>query len=149
MAKTVMVVDDEESTVKFMTILLNENGYDTLSASDGREGLEKIKENEIDLLILDVMMPKKTGFVMFKQLKKDEKLKDIPVLMITGVAASLADLDDQSDDTLERPFDSLRESLRKTIKEMRETGEIKPEMFIDKPIDPDAFIGKVKELIGE
>jgi CheY-like chemotaxis protein len=149
MAKTVMVVDDEESTVKFMTILLNENGYDTLSASDGREGLEKIKENQVDLLILDVMMPKKTGFVMFKQLKKDEKLKDIPVLMITGVAASLADLDDQSEDTLERPFDSLRDSLRKTIKEMRDTGEVRPEMFIDKPIDPDAFIAKIKELIGE
>ena len=149
MAKTVMVVDDEESTVKFMTILLNENGYDTLSASDGREGLEKVKENEVHLLILDVMMPKKTGFVMFKQLKKDEKLRDIPVLMITGVAASLADLDDQSEDTLERPFDSLRESLRKTIKEMRDTGEVKPEMFIDKPIDPDAFIEKVRELIGK
>ena len=149
MPKTVMVVDDEESTVKFMTILLNENGYNTLSASDGREGLEKIRESEVDLIVLDVMMPKKTGFVLFKQLKKDEKLKDIPVMMITGVAASLQDMDDQSDDTMERPFDSLRESLRKTIKEMRESGDVRPDMFVDKPVDPDAFILKVRELIGE
>lgn len=149
MAKKVMVVDDEESTVKFMAILLSENGYETLSAHDGREGLEKLKENVVDLIILDVMMPKKTGFVLFKQIKKDEKLRDIPILMITGVAASLADMDDQADDTFERPFDSLRESLRKTIKEMRETGEVRPEMFVDKPIDPDAFIKKVRELIGE
>jgi hypothetical protein len=51
-------------------------------------------------------------------------------------------------DTQERPFDSLRESLRKTIKEMREEGEVKPEMFVDKPLDPDAFAKKVRELIG-
>lgn len=149
MAKRVMVIDDEESTVKFMTILLSENGYETLSASDGRIGFEMLKEHDVDLIVLDVMMPKKTGFVLFKQLKKDERLRDIPVLMITGVAASLADLDDQSEDTFERPFDSLRESLRKTIKEMRETGEVKPEMFIDKPVDPEAFIKRVRELIGE
>lgn len=149
MAKRVMVIDDEESTVKFMTILLSENGYEALSASDGRAGFEMLKEHDVDLIVLDVMMPKKTGFVLFKQLKKDERLRDIPVLMITGVAASLADLDDQSEDTFERPFDSLRESLRKTIKEMRETGEVKPEMFIDKPVDPEAFIKRVRELIGE
>ena len=149
MGKRVMVIDDEVSTVKFMTILLSENGYETLSANDGREGLEKLGETSVDLIVLDVMMPKKTGFVLFKQLKKDEKLKDIPVLMITGVAASLADLDDQSQDTLERPFDSLRESLRKTIREMRETGEVRPDMFVDKPVDPDAFIKKVRDLIGE
>lgn len=149
MAKRIMVIDDEESTVKFMTILLSENGYETLSASDGRAGFDMLKEHDVDLIVLDVMMPKKTGFVLFKQLKKDERLRDIPVLMITGVATSLADLDDQAEDTFERPFDSLRESLRKTIKEMRETGEVKPEMFIDKPVDPEAFIKRVRELIGE
>ena len=111
--------------------------------------MDKLRESEVDLIVLDVMMPKKTGFVLFKQLKKDEKLRDIPVLMLTGVAASLADLDDRADDTFERPFDSLRESLRETIVEMRETGEVKPEMFVDKPIDPDSFIQKVRELIGE
>jgi CheY-like chemotaxis protein len=149
MAKKVMVIDDEASTVKFMTILLGENGYETISASDGREGLEKIRATPVDLVVLDVMMPKKTGFVLFKQLKKDEKLRDIPVLMITGVAASLADMDEQSEATSEGPFDSLRESLRKTIKEMRESGEVRPEMFIDKPVDPDAFIKRVRDLIGE
>ena len=69
--------------------------------------------------------------------------------MLPGVAASLADMDSDAEDTFQRPFDSLRESLRKTIKEMREEGEVKPEMFVDKPVDPDAFIAKVRELIGE
>jgi CheY-like chemotaxis protein len=149
MAKKVMVIDDDENTVKFLTAVLEENGYETAVAYDGREGVEKLRQDKADLLILDVMMPKRTGFVVFKQLKRDENLKDMPVLMLTGVAASLADMDSESDDTHARPFDSLREALRKTIKEMREEGDVKPEMFVDKPIDPEAFIEKVKSLIGE
>jgi CheY-like chemotaxis protein len=149
MSKKIMIIDDDENTVKFLSVVLGENGYETLSANDGREGLEKLQENKVDLIILDVMMPKKTGFVVFKQMKKDEQLRDIPVLMLTGVAASLADMDAEADDTEARPYDSLRESLRKIITEMREEGDVKPEMFVDKPIDPDAFIIKVKELIGE
>ncbi len=149
MSKKVMIIDDDENAVKFLSVVLSENGYESLAAYDGREGMEKLQENPVDLIILDVMMPKRTGFVLFKQLKKDEKLRDIPVLMLTGVAASLADLDAESDDTFSRPYDKLRESLRKTIEEMREEGEVKPEMFVDKPVDPDSFIEKVRSLIGE
>ncbi len=149
MSKTVMIIDDDENAVKFLSVVLSENGYDTLAAYDGREGMEKLKETQVDLIILDVMMPKKTGFVLFKQLKKNEQLKDIPVLMLTGVAASLADMDSEADDTFARPYDSLRESLRKAIQDMRKEGEVRPEMFVDKPVDPDAFIEKVRQLIGE
>jgi CheY-like chemotaxis protein len=148
MSKKVMVVDDDENTIKFLSALLNENGYDTVAAMDGREGMEKLQEAKVDLIILDVMMPKKTGFVMFKQLKRDDQLKDIHVLMLTGVAASLADMDADADYPVSQPFDSLRESLRKTIREMREEGDVKPEMFVDKPVDPGAFIEKVRQLIG-
>jgi len=144
-----MIIDDDENAVKFLSVVLSENGYDTLAAYDGREGMEKLRENKVDLIILDVMMPKKTGFVLFKQLRKNEQLRDIPVLMLTGVAASLADLDDEAEDSLARPYDSLRESLRKTIQDMREDGDVRPEMFVDKPVDPDAFIEKVRQLIGE
>ena len=149
MSKKVMIIDDDENTVKFLSVVLNENGYDTVSALDGREGLEKLQEEKVDLIILDVMMPKKTGFVLFKQMKKKDELKDIPVLMLTGVAASLADMDSEAEDTFARPYDALRESLRKAIQEMREDGDMKPEMFVDKPIDPDSFIEKVQGLIGE
>jgi CheY-like chemotaxis protein len=93
-------------------------------------------------------VPKKIGFVLFKQLKKGENLRDIPVLMLTGVAASLEDVDAEADDTFARPYDSLRESLRKAIQEMREDGDVKPEMFVDKPVDPASFVVKVRELIG-
>jgi two-component system alkaline phosphatase synthesis response regulator PhoP len=149
MGKRVMVVDDDKNAVKFLSALLTDNGYEPIVAYDGREGLQKIEENDVDLIVLDVMMPKKTGFVLFKQLKNKDEYKDIPILMLTAVAASLTKLDGQKEDTFERPYDSLRESLRKAIQEMRESGDVRPEMFVDKPIEPDAFLRKVKELIGD
>jgi two-component system alkaline phosphatase synthesis response regulator PhoP len=149
MGKKVLVVDDDKNAVKFLSVVLSENGYDPVIASDGREGLEKVEENDIDLIVLDVMMPKKTGFVLFKELKRKDQYKDIPILMLTAVAASLGELDAQEEDTFERPYDSLRESLRNTIQEMRGSGDVRPEMFVDKPVDPDAFIERVRQLIGD
>jgi CheY-like chemotaxis protein len=113
MRKKVMVIDDDENAVKFLSVLLSESGYEPIVAYDGKEGLQKIEEHAVDLIVLDVMMPKKTGFVLFKQLKKREEYKDIPILMLTAVAASLTELDAEKEDTFERPYDSLRESLRK------------------------------------
>ena len=149
MGKKVLVVDDDKNAVKFMSVMLEENGYEPVIAYDGREGLQKVEENDIDLIVLDVMMPKKTGFVLFKELKRKDEYKDIPILMLTAVAASLTELDAQEEDTFERPYDSLRESLRKTIEEMRESGDVRPDMFVDKPVDPDGFLKKVRELIGD
>jgi len=148
MGKKIALIDDDVNAVKFLSVLLSENGYEPIVAHDGQEGRQKIEENDVDLIVLDVMMPKKTGFVLFKELKTSERHKNIPILMLTAVAESLTDLDAQKGDTFERPYDSLREALRKAIGEMRESADIKPEMFVDKPIDPDAFLAKVKELIG-
>ena len=149
MSKKVAVIDDDEKAVKFISTVLSASGYEPIVAYDGQEGLQKIEENDVDLIILDVMMPKKSGFVLFKELRRSDKTRNIPVLMLTAVATSLMELDTQKEDPLERPFDSLRESLRKAIQEMRNEGEIKPEMFVDKPVDPDALIQKVQDLIGE
>ena len=95
------------------------------------------------------MMPKKSGFVLFKQFKKDDRFKDVPILMVTGVSGILDELDNQPEETHEKPYDSLRESLRRKIREMREEGLVRPDMFIDKPIEPESFIAKVRELIGD
>jgi DNA-binding response OmpR family regulator len=149
MGKKVAVIDDDENTVRFLSVLLSDNGFEPIVAHDGQEGRKKIEENDVDLIVLDVMMPKKTGFVLFKELKMNDEYKDIPILMLTAVAESLTELDAKQEDTFERPFDSLRESLRKAIGEMRESADVRPEMFVDKPIDPDTFIAKVNELIGD
>ncbi|MHC4773891.1 MAG: response regulator [Planctomycetota bacterium] len=148
MAKQVLVVDDDRNTVKFLSVLLSEHGYEPVPAYDGTEGLQKVEQSRPDLVILDVMMPKKSGFVLFRQLKQDPQYTDIPVLMLTGVTGVLEELEAQEGDTFERPYDSLRAALKQKIDEMREEGLIKPEMFMDKPVDPDSFIMKVRELLG-
>jgi CheY-like chemotaxis protein len=149
MPKQVLVVDDEENTRRFLTVALEENGYEAVTAADGEEGLKKVRESKPDLILLDVMMPKKTGFVLFKQLRRQEEFKYIPVIMLTAVAGALQDDESQAEgETTERPYDSLRESLGKAIDKMRAEGVNRPEMFLDKPIDPDDLIESVKELIG-
>ena len=92
MAKKVLVVDDDQNTVKFLTVALQENGYEAAGAYDGEEGLKKLQEAKPDLVILDVMMPKRTGFTLFKRLRKDEAYKNIHVIMVTGIASVLSEL---------------------------------------------------------
>jgi len=148
MAKQVLIVDDDQNTVKYLSVVLSEHGYNPIAAYDGNEGLQKIEQATPDLIVLDVMMPKKTGFVLFKQLKKDARYEGIPVLMLTGISGVLEELESHQDETFEKPYDSLREALKNQILEMREEGLMKPEMFVDKPVDPDSFIARVQQLIG-
>ena len=149
MSKRVLVVDDDENTRRFLSVALEANGYKAMTAEDGDDGFKKVQEEKPDLILLDVMMPKKTGFVLFKQLRRKEEFKDIPVIMLTAVAEVLEEEEGLAEgDTMERPFDSLRESLRKAITKMRDEGLVKPELFIDKPIDPERLIEEVKGLIG-
>jgi CheY-like chemotaxis protein len=149
MPKRVLVVDDDENTRRFLSVALKANGYEAVTAEDGDDGYNKVQELKPDLILLDVMMPKKTGFVLFKQLRRKEEFKDIPVIMLTAVAEVLEDDEVQAEgETFERPFDSLRDSLRKAIAKMRDEGLVKPEVFIDKPIDPEKLIDEVRNLIG-
>jgi len=149
MPKRVLVVDDDESTRRFLTVALEENGYEAVTAEDGDDGFKKVQESPPDLILLDVMMPKKTGFTLFKQLRKTEEYKHIPVIMLTGVAEALEEDEERAEgDTMESPFDSLRDTLAKAITKMREEGLVKPEIFIDKPIDPEVLIEAVQGLIG-
>jgi DNA-binding response OmpR family regulator len=148
MAKKVLVIDDDKNTVRFLSVALQEGGYEPLAAQDGVEGFEKVESEKPDLIILDVMMPKKAGFTLFRQLRKSDRYKGIPVIMLTGVADSLAELENEKEDTFENPYDELRESLRKGIQQMRGEGLTRPEMFVDKPVHPPDLVAKVRDLIG-
>jgi CheY-like chemotaxis protein len=148
MSKQVLVVDDDPNTVKYLSVMLREHGYEPVAAYDGNEGLEKVKQVPPGLIILDVMMPKRSGFVLLSQLKKDQRYREIPILMLTGVSGVLDEMERHKDELAEKPFDGLREVLRKKIREMREEGLLRPEMFVDKPVEPESFIAKVRELVG-
>ena len=143
--KKVLIIDDDENTVKFLSVALGKNGYEPFGAFDGKEGLEKVEESKPDLVVLDVMMPKKTGWVVFRQLRKNERYRSIPVIMLTAVSGVLEEQDARVDD---EPDFGLKELLRKAIRQMREEGLEKPELFIDKPVDPQELVNNVRRLIG-
>ncbi len=84
--KRVLVVDDELDMRTFVTTLLETSGYKPLSAEDGTKGLEMARKDKPALIILDIMMPKESGITMYRALKTDPDLKDIPVIMLSALA---------------------------------------------------------------
>lgn len=86
--KRVLVVDDEMNIRLFLKTLLETSGYSPHLAKNAREGLERAWEIKPDLIILDVMMPGEGGLVMYQGLQEDEKLKKVPVIMLSAVGAT-------------------------------------------------------------
>jgi two-component system alkaline phosphatase synthesis response regulator PhoP/two-component system response regulator VicR len=86
MAKQILVVDDERHIVRLVEVNLSRAGYDVATAYDGVEALEKVEEEEPDMIVLDVMMPRMDGFEVLKRLQADPDTADIPVIMLTAKA---------------------------------------------------------------
>jgi two-component system alkaline phosphatase synthesis response regulator PhoP len=84
--KRILVVDDEPDFALLVQGNLQKEGFDVDVAYNGVEGLEKVKQNPPDAIVLDVMMPEKDGYEVCAELKKDERFADIAILMLTAVA---------------------------------------------------------------
>ena len=84
MNKKILVVDDEEVIRKFLRIHLVKLGYEVTEAADGEQALEKLGIDDFDLLIYDIMMPKKDGWEVIKEAKSNPKTKNIPVIVLTA-----------------------------------------------------------------
>ena len=87
MTKKILVIDDEASALRFAQYTLNSNGYQVVTARDGLEGLTVARAENPDLILLDVAMPRMDGFEVLRWLRKDPKLGDIPVVMLTAMSA--------------------------------------------------------------
>lgn len=85
--KRILVVDDEPDFCSIVQGNLEKEGFIVEVAYDGNEGLAKVKANPPDAIVLDVMMPEKDGYAVCKEIKEDEKLADIPIVMLTAVAS--------------------------------------------------------------
>ena len=122
MKKTVLVVDDQPSNVRLIQINLEREGYRVLTAADGVEGMQRVQETRPDLILLDVIMPRKDGFEMLRELKADPELQDIPVVMLTVDVRNLAIVEGHrigADLYLPKPFHpkELVSVVRRTLKE--------------------------------
>jgi two-component system phosphate regulon response regulator PhoB len=84
--KKVLIVDDEMDMRIFLSTLLQTSGYRPIIASNGEEGIQKARQHKPAAIILDVLMPKAGGVQMYRQVKTDENLKKIPVIMISAIA---------------------------------------------------------------
>lgn len=125
--KRILVVDDEPDFCSIVQGQLEKEGFDVELAYNGVEGMEKVQANPPDAIVLDVMMPEKDGYEMCKELKADEKLCDIPVLLLTAVAShvtstrySHADgMSTEADDYIAKPAsaDQILQSLKRMLRE--------------------------------
>ena len=115
--QTVLAVDDDESVLRMVTMLLQTRRYRTLTARSGREALARVKEAMPDVVILDGMLPEVNGFEICRQIKTSERFRHIPVIMMSAVHTGwrfAADVKERygADDYIEKPFDP-QELLRR------------------------------------
>lgn len=129
MAKKILVVDDEPDAIAFVTEVLAGEGYTVVSAPDGSKGLSTMRSEKPDLVILDVQMPEMDGFEVFQEMKKDDELKAIPVVMLTGIREKMG-IGFSSDD-------------------MKDYIGDRPNAYTEKPVDPAKLIETVAKVLPE
>ena len=123
MSKKIMIIDDDIDLVEAMRITLEKDNYEVIDAQEGQKGLEILKRERPDLLILDVMMGTlDEGFHIAYQIRSDEEIKDIPILMITAVGAQTG-----------FEFDKQRDEDFLPVNE-----------FIEKPVNPQVLLDTIK-----
>ena len=128
--KTVLVVEDELDMRIFISTLLETSGYQPVLTRDGTEGMLKAKDVFPDLIILDVMMPGEGGVQMYRQLKTDQTLCKIPVIMLSAVAQK----------TFAHYLNMVNARLKEPIPD--------PEAYIEKPPEAEDLIKMTARLIG-
>lgn len=124
MNKKILIVEDETDPKRYLELLFNENGFETATASDGKEAFEMVKSFKPDIVTLDIIMPEESGVKFYRDLKKDAEFAELPVIIITGVSPYK--------DLFKRDFATMP----------------KPFAFIEKPIDSEVLLQKIQEALG-
>ena len=122
MPKTIVIADDEPHVLRSLEFILKKQGYSVVTAVNGEEALERVKETNPDLVFLDIQMPKMDGNSVLRHLRDDPNYQDLYIVMITAKG--------QEADRLN--------SLESGANE-----------YVTKPYSPRKLIGRVKEILGE
>lgn len=121
--KKILIIDDEEDVVTYLSAFFTDNGFETISAINGKEGFEKAKSEKPDIITLDVSMPEESGVKALRDLQNNESTKNTPIIMVTGVSIDM------------KRFIETRKQVHP------------PEGYFEKPIDREALLKKIKELL--
>ncbi len=119
--KVILIIDDAKTVRTLAKLTLNKSNFEVVEAEDGNEGLEKVKQNKIDLILLDLNMPNKNGFEFMAEFRQTPDFGNIPVFMMTT------------------------ESAHTKASEAKKLG-IKA--WIVKPFVPHQLIGAIKKVLG-
>jgi DNA-binding response OmpR family regulator len=124
-AKYILIVDDDPDLVETVSMMLESKGYEVGKAYDGIEGEEAIKKRRPDVLVLDVMMPRKNGYQLCKELKSNKWTQEIPIILLTAVG----------------------EAVPTTSYSHAEGMAVEAEDFIPKPVDATTLVEAVERLL--
>ena len=119
----ILLIDDDIDFVEATKTILESKPYEVMVAHEGDEGLRKAREENPDLILLDVIMPVKDGFTAAEQIKKDPQLSKIPVLMLTAYAS----MGGETSIPVSRGF------------------TLETEDYIDKPVSPEELLARVEK----
>ena len=123
-SKKILIIDDEQDIVTYLTTFFADNGFKALFAYDGKEGVAKAIAEKPDIITLDVSMPEESGVRALRDLQTSEVTKNIPVIIVTGVSSDF------------KKFIETRKQVHP------------PEGYFEKPIDRNKLLEKVKELLN-
>ena len=121
----ILIIDDQPSEVKMVKMALEQANYEVIYAYNGKEGIEKAKQEKPDLIVLDIMMPEKDGFIACGELKEGSETSTIPVIVLTSIESSSLIFPDA-----ESAADSPH-----------------ADEYIDKPVDPNFLLKRVARLL--
>ncbi len=121
----ILVVDDDNDIITFFTTLLEDNQYDVISATNGKEAFEKALSEKPDLICLDITMPEMSGVKAYRNLSDTEETKNIPVIIVTGISHDF------------KQFIETRKQVPP------------PAAYFDKPIEKQEFLEKIKSILGK
>ena len=121
----ILVIDDDPVFVESTKTVLESKDYQVLTALDGDIGLQKVREEKPDLILLDVIMPTQDGFHVCEEIKKDPQLADIPVVMLTSFAQKKGETNIPVSAGL----------------------ELEAEGYIDKPVEPEELLRYIEKML--
>jgi CheY-like chemotaxis protein len=127
--KTILIVDDEPNIRKSLKMVLEDAGFQVVTAADGVEALEIIKEKRPDFISLDLIMPRKSGHKLLYELRKDKQLSRIPVLIVTAHAQ-----------------DDLGKGDLKDLLDNRIMSG--PGIYLEKPVNPLKYVRAIQRTLG-
>ena len=123
----VLVIDDEPDQTTYLSTLLQDQGWEARTANSADEGLALAHEEVPDVILLDVMMPERGGLSTLIALRKDEKTKSVPVVLVTGIQAEIT-----------HDFSAFLDRFKKHH----------PDAYLEKPVDPEKLLKTLDEVCG-